>query len=79
MSKAVIRIGYDDYVIEADVAVMIAQTLANAERFKRQGYGKEATFHVWDNMDEKSTTVEFIPDTVYRMGKAAGQPDKSGF
>jgi hypothetical protein len=76
MSKAVIRLGYDDYVVDADVAVMLAQTIANAERFKRQGYGKDATFNVWDAGDRQSITIEFIPDTIYRMGKAAGEPDR---
>ena len=75
MSKAVIRIGYDDYVIDTDVAVMIAKTLVDAERFKREGYGKNSTFYVWDGGDTKSLTLEFITDDVYRMGKAAGAPD----
>ena len=77
MSKVVLRIGYDDYVMEADVGIMIAKALLDAERFERKGYGDTATFHVWDGGDRKSLTAEFIPDAVYRVGKAAGQPEKA--
>lgn len=76
MSKAIIRIGYDDYVMDTDLAISIAKALVDAERFKRVGYGTDATYHVWDDGDRKSLTLEFVTDSIYRMGKAAGQPTK---
>lgn len=76
MSKAVIRLGYTTFVVETSVAILIAETFANGERYETKGYGENKTYHVWDS-DDTLLTVEFIPDHVYRMGKAAGAPEKT--
>ena len=76
MSKAVIQLGYTTFVVETSVAIMIAEAFANGERYEMKGYGDSKTYHVWDS-DDTSLTVEFISDHVYRLGKAAGAPEKT--
>ena len=74
MSKAVIKLCYSEYVMEADEAIFIARAMANAERFTTKGYGKETTYHVWEEDRAVRASVEFISDHAYRTGKAAGKP-----
>jgi len=75
MTKAVIRLGYTDYVMPLDRAVVIAEMLIEAERYHTKGYGEETTYHVWEEHQRRGVDVTVIPEHIYRTGKAAGKPD----
>jgi len=79
MSKAIIRMGYDKYVMDAEDALAIHEILAKAERYssKYQTRDEGGTVHyVWqqDGGDEMRS-FEIMPDSLYRMAKLAGKPD----
>lgn len=80
MAKMVITLGWQKYVVDAKQAVAIAEMLSTAERYencnKKDAEGNYvSTYHVYDSADER-WAMEVIPDSVYRMAKLAGKPEK---
>ena len=80
MTKAIIRIGYDQYVMEAKDALTIHEILAKAECFKREYRSKDdggPLYYIWEqDVDSESRGFEIMPDNLYRMAKLAGKPPK---
>jgi len=79
MAKAVVRMGYDAYVMEAQDALAIHEILAKAENFHRK-YRKAdeggTLYYVWPQDATTDTkSFEILPDHLYRMAKLAGAPD----
>ena len=75
--KAMIRIGYTEYVMEVEQAVKLAEVLMRAEKFRKRGWGKEASYYVWTDAEDIVTPeLTMIPDDLYNMAKLAGQPPK---
>lgn len=76
MTKAIITINYDDYVVDADTALKVADLVMNGERYSQKGYGKDASHYIYEN-DRTDFNVRFISDDLYRMGKLAGRPPEN--
>ena len=80
MTKAIIRIGYDQYVMEAKDALTIHEILAKAECFKREYRNRDEggpLYYIWEqDLDNESRSFEIMPDNLYRMAKLAGKPPK---
>jgi hypothetical protein len=84
MTKAIITIGYDDYVMDVEDALRISQTLMQTERYKNKWAKAEdggTTHYIWSpEMEESkdlsnlSRSIKIIPDALYRMAKLAGKP-----
>lgn len=79
MAKAIIRFGYDKYVMDAKDALVIHEILVKAERYssKYQKAEDGGTLHyVWeqDNIDDLRS-FEIMPDNLYRLAKLAGKPE----
>lgn len=80
MAKMVITLGWQKYVVDAKQAVAIAEMLSTAERYescnKKDDEGNYITTHyVYDSEDER-WTMEVMSDSLYRMAKIAGKPEK---
>jgi hypothetical protein len=83
MTKAIISLGYTDYVLEAADALKVIELLNSAEHYKyhykrdENGDGKYAHY-IWDGLDtdrsNSLTTLKMLPDATYRMAKLAGRP-----
>ena len=83
MSKAVVRLGYHEYVLSLSDAGKIVELIATAERFERvyvpADKTKESyyTYHVYDqDAAGKFNSIEFMTEDMYRMAKLAGKPEK---
>ena len=83
MSKAVLRLGYKEFLIEVGDMVKVIDLLAKAERFERvyvpADKTKESyyTYHVYDqDAAGKFNSIEFMTEDMYRMAKLAGKPEK---
>ena len=76
MDKAIVRVGYTDYIIPTKDALELARILNSAERYETKGYGEERTYYVWSDNKPAINGFEFITDGIYRMAKVAGQPTK---
>lgn len=77
MSKAIVKFGYTDYVMELKDAVSLAELLSKAEIYdNRYVSGGENTHHIYANDKGETGTIKLISDDFYRMAKLAGKPTK---
>jgi len=80
MTKAIVRIGYDQYVMDAEDALTIHEILAKAECFKREYRSRDEggpLYYIWEqDLDNEARGFEIMPDNLYRMAKLAGKPPK---
>jgi hypothetical protein len=84
MTKAIITIGYEDYVMDVEDAVHISKILMQAEQYKHKWAKDEdggTTHYIWPpemeeskDLSKMSRSIKIIPDTLYRMAKLAGKP-----
>ena len=84
MTKAIIKIGWDEYVMEVDDAVALAKLLMGGERYKQNYVGANGgnsshTYHIWQDDSKPSVTCEIriISDALYNMAKLAGEPPEN--
>lgn len=82
MSKALIRVGYNDYVMDVSDAVTMMEIMGKAENYKvKHDYSaKPATsaYYIWEQepTSRDSVTISLMPDAVYRVAKMAGKPQE---
>lgn len=80
MSKIVVAIGYRNYVMDTRDAIAVAEALSKAEmydtKYKSREEGGTQVF-IWEQGTEDSAiTMNIISDSLYRMAKLAGKPNK---
>jgi len=81
MSKAIMRIGYNEYVVDVSDAVAVMEIMGKAEIYKVKRDYKATppvtSYHVWgqDADSGDNLTVQLLPDAMYRVAKLAGKPN----
>jgi len=79
MAKAIVRIGYQDYVMDVKDAVAITEAMSTAERYENKYHTKEeggATHHVWTADADNMITIQVMPADLYRMARLAGKSEE---
>lgn len=82
MTKAIIRFGYKEYVMEPAQALQFAEMLNNLERYESKYHSGEggnksySTYHIYEEGEETISEIKLISDHQYRVAKAAGKPEK---
>ena len=82
MTKAVVRFGYKDYVMELPQALQFAELLGGMERYEsKYNEGSENrkgsyTYHAYEEEEESITEIKLVTDHHYRVAKATGKPAK---
>ena len=77
MAKAIITVGYTEYVLDAQDALTILELIGSAEVYKAKYASASeggSTHHVWECMNTDPYTLKLLPDNLYRMAKLAGKP-----
>ena len=75
-----IRVGYNQYIMDNDKAVKIAELLEGTEIYEAKYHsaadGKDSfhTYHVYPSED--NFALELIPTAKYQLAKLAGKPSK---
>jgi hypothetical protein len=75
----VVEIGYKKYILSPKNAVMLAEILDGAEVYEEKylgGGGAGYSYHVYPQ-DSVEITLKLLPDSLYRMYKLAGKPEKT--
>lgn len=75
MTKAVIHIGYTDYIMDAKDALQLAEVLTRAERYQRRGYADDECHYVWQESANTRCEITIVTDELYDMAKLAGKPN----
>lgn len=78
MSKAIITVGYSKYIVEPTDALKLAEILERAERLETKWDAEtgKSYFVYAQEPDERVSSIELMPDDLYRMAKLAGRPPK---
>lgn len=82
MSKAVVRVGYKEYIMSSEAALKIADAISDAEMYEavwhseKNGVASHYTYHVYDRAHDDKFTIEVAGDSHYSMAKLAGKPAK---
>lgn len=74
MDKAIVRVGYTEYIMPTKDALELARILNSAERYEAKGYGEDRSYYIWSDNKPVIKGFDFITDDIYRMAKMAGQP-----
>lgn len=76
MTKAILALGYTQYVLDLKDAVTIAEMISKAEQYEEK-YVKDAdnTHHIFP-CNKQMGTLRLISDDLYRLAKLAGEPTK---
>ena len=81
MGKAIVSIGYTDYVMDISDAVTLMEIMSKAENYKvKHAYGSDlptaTSYHIWEQepTSKGGVGISLLPDTVYRVAKLAGKP-----
>lgn len=76
MTKVVMSLGYNEYVLDLADAVTVMGIMANAEKYKEKWHtGHGSTYHVWtDDGSNPVTCLKPINENLYRTAKLAGEP-----
>lgn len=74
---AIIRFGYENYVLSVKDAVTLAEMLANAQRYeeKYKPGGNGSTHHIWECEDRDMASIRLISTAFYQGAKLAGRPE----
>lgn len=73
--KAVVKVGWKDYVMDADKAITLLGMLEGAEVFESKWVDKDNTYYIYPQENETSLReIRLIPDQLYKMAKLAGKP-----
>jgi hypothetical protein len=82
MSKALIRVGYNDYVMDISDAVTVMEIMGKAENYKvKHDYNAKpaatTAYYIWEQeaTNRDGVTITLMPDAVYRVAKLAGKPE----
>jgi hypothetical protein len=80
MTKAVIQIGYDNYILDAKDAINIMEMLDKADVWqeKYQSHADGGTLYfAYPPCDADSIrNIKIVPENLYKMAKLAGKPEK---
>jgi hypothetical protein len=80
MSKIVIDIGYNKYIVNAEEAIKVAAMLSQAEKYEtkytKDDKGDSLIMHYVYPQEDMRWLMEIMPDSIYRMAKLAGKPSK---
>lgn len=78
-TKAIVQIGFTNYVLDVDKAVALTELLTDCEIYEEKWRKQEEggpTYHVYPQDSEKGMlTLKVIPKTFYNMAKMAGKPE----
>lgn len=78
MTKAIVSIGYDNYVFDLKDALVVAELLGKAERYEEKyvSLGPN-THHVYASDSHILGHIKLMSTDLYNMAKLAGKPEKS--
>jgi hypothetical protein len=75
MTKVIMNLGYNEYILGIQDAVTVMEIMTKAEKYKAKYTSGDYTHHVWDNQgDNPITFIKPINENLYRTAKLAGEP-----
>ena len=77
MAKAIVNLHtYKPLVLDMEDAITLSRILGGAEVYEKKYNTNNASHYIYDNDTADVATINVIPDSLYRMAKLAGRPEK---
>ncbi len=74
--KAIVKVNYKDFVMDAEKALTMLSLLEEAEVYESKWDGKTSAHYIYNQDSDSVRELRLIPDVLYRMAKLAGKPNK---
>lgn len=74
MAKAIITLGYIDYVLDLKEVVTVAEILGRAEQYESKYNSGDTTHHIYETNRKELAVIKLISEDFYRLAKLAGRP-----
>jgi hypothetical protein len=74
--KAIVKVNYKDFVMDAEKALTMLSLLEEAEVYESKWDGKTSAHYIYNQDSDSVRELRIIPDVLYRMAKLAGKPNK---
>jgi hypothetical protein len=80
MTKAIIKMGYKNFVLDAEKALQVLALMEDAEIYESKWHGSDRpegeqhTYHIYSQEFDGLRTMEVLPSKLYQMAKLAGKP-----
>lgn len=74
--KAIVKVNYKDFVMDAEKALTMLSLLEEAEVYESKWDGKTSAHYIYNQDSDSVRELRLIPDALYRMAKLAGKPNK---
>ena len=80
-NKAIVSVGYNKYVVDADDAITLTRIMMSAEKYREVWRKQEdggTTYHVWEpeHNEMEDIGIKVLPSVRYKMYKLAGKPQE---
>lgn len=76
MRKAIVSVGYNQYVLDVDKAVQLIELLDEAELYEDQWAKDQTHYHIYpQDARDLVRSLKIIPAAFYRVAKMAGKPE----
>jgi len=80
--KAIVRVDYREYIIDADKAIKIMELIEGEEVYEEKWHKGDDnteswyTYHVYpEDMDSRTKSLKLINNEAYKIMKMAGKPE----
>ncbi len=73
--KAIVKVNYKDFVMDAEKALTMLSLLEEAEVYESKWDGKTSAHYIYNQDSDSVRELRLIPDALYRMAKLAGNPN----
>ena len=80
VGKAIVTLGYVQYVVDVEDAVAIANILSTAELYAEKWRKAEeggTTYYVFEQEAQPPVNVKVLPTALYNLYKLSGKPEEN--
>jgi hypothetical protein len=81
MKKAIVQVGYTNFLLDTPKALALLELLAEAELYEEKWRKQEeggTTYHIYpQDTNEGIRHLKVIPQAFYQMARMAGKPEKA--
>ncbi len=74
--KAIVKVNYKDFVMDAEKALTMLSLLEEAEVYESKWDGKTSAHYIYNQDSDSVRELRLIPDALYRMAQLAGKSNK---
>jgi hypothetical protein len=82
-TKCIVNLGWKSFVMDTDKAVTMMELLDGCEMYEEIWHREEGdtkpytSYHVYDPEEPAMGSIKLLPNSIYKVAKLAGKPEKN--